>query len=188
MKAWPVEVDFFFSQKKLFGSTWPRSPCRPLYLSWGMSIPAGLSDFPLANSCGNDTYVFEISSMCVSRFENCNKWRRMWKSFGRKVYCVMESWRCDLWKHCMTRSENRLWISEVEWNSCRMKAQTLIFGGSVDGLQTNRRMRLVPGMSDHNWPAGVPHENGNQGPLLSQLKTTDSVIEFDRVYNRPRSI
>jgi hypothetical protein len=33
-----------------------------------MPIPTDLSDFPLANSCGNGTYVFEISWMCVSRF------------------------------------------------------------------------------------------------------------------------
>jgi hypothetical protein len=37
-----------------------------------MPIPSDFSDFPLANSCGNGTYVFEISLMCVSRLENCN--------------------------------------------------------------------------------------------------------------------
>jgi hypothetical protein len=37
-----------------------------------MPIPSDLSDFPLANSCGNGTYVFEISRMCVSRLRNCN--------------------------------------------------------------------------------------------------------------------
>jgi hypothetical protein len=31
-----------------------------------------LSDFLVANSCGNGTYVFEISRMCVSRLEICN--------------------------------------------------------------------------------------------------------------------
>jgi hypothetical protein len=54
------------------GSTWPRSSCRPLYLYRGMPIPSDLSDFPLANTCGNGTYVFEISWMCVSRLKNCN--------------------------------------------------------------------------------------------------------------------
>jgi hypothetical protein len=37
-----------------------------------MPIPSDLSDFPLANTCGIGTYVFEISWMCVSRLENCN--------------------------------------------------------------------------------------------------------------------
>jgi hypothetical protein len=46
------------------GWTWPRLPCRP------MSIPSDLSDFPY--SCGNGTYVFEVSWMCVSRLE-CGK-------------------------------------------------------------------------------------------------------------------
>jgi hypothetical protein len=40
------------------------------YFFRGMPIPSDLSDFPLANSCGNGTYVFEISWMCVSRLEN----------------------------------------------------------------------------------------------------------------------
>jgi hypothetical protein len=39
-------------------------PCRPLFLSQGMTIPSDLSDFPLANSRGNGMYMFEIS--CVS--------------------------------------------------------------------------------------------------------------------------
>jgi hypothetical protein len=38
-----------------------RSPCKPIFLSRGMAIPLDLSDFPLANSCGNGTYVFEVS-------------------------------------------------------------------------------------------------------------------------------
>jgi hypothetical protein len=59
-------------QLNFIGSTWPRLPCRPLFLSGGMPIPSDLSDFPLVNSCGNGTYVFEISRMCVSRLENCN--------------------------------------------------------------------------------------------------------------------
>jgi hypothetical protein len=33
-----------------------------------MPIRSDFSDFPLANSCGNGTYVFEISWTCVSRF------------------------------------------------------------------------------------------------------------------------
>jgi hypothetical protein len=39
----------------------PSRPCRPLFLSRGVPIPSDLSDFPLANSWGNGTYVFEIS-------------------------------------------------------------------------------------------------------------------------------
>jgi hypothetical protein len=35
-------------------------------------MPSDLSDFPLANSCGNGTCVLEISRMCVSRLENWN--------------------------------------------------------------------------------------------------------------------
>jgi hypothetical protein len=46
----------------------PSRPCRPLFLSRGMPIHSDFSDFRLANSCGNGTYVFEISWMCVSRF------------------------------------------------------------------------------------------------------------------------
>jgi hypothetical protein len=42
-------------------------PCRPLFLSRDKPIPSNLSYFPLANSCGNGTYVFEIPWMCVSR-------------------------------------------------------------------------------------------------------------------------
>jgi hypothetical protein len=53
----------------LFGSTCPRSPCRHLFMSGGMPIPSDLSAFPLANSCGNGTYVFEISWVCVSHLE-----------------------------------------------------------------------------------------------------------------------
>jgi hypothetical protein len=40
----------------------------------------GFEWLSLASSCENYTYVFEISWMCVSRLENCNKWRRMWKN------------------------------------------------------------------------------------------------------------
>jgi hypothetical protein len=36
-------------------------PCIPLFLSRGMPIPSDLSDFPLENSCGNGTYVFDMS-------------------------------------------------------------------------------------------------------------------------------
>jgi hypothetical protein len=43
------------------GTIAAQSPCRPLFLSRGMTIPSDLGDFPLANSCGNGTYVFEIS-------------------------------------------------------------------------------------------------------------------------------
>jgi hypothetical protein len=77
---------FWFGMAHLNCGPIRQLPCRPLFLSWGIPtcIPTDLSDFPLANSCGNDTYVFEISWMCVSRLENCNKWRRMWKnSFWR---------------------------------------------------------------------------------------------------------
>jgi hypothetical protein len=48
-------------KKEYIGSTWPRPPCRPLFLSRGMPIPSDLSDYPLANSCGIGTYAFEIS-------------------------------------------------------------------------------------------------------------------------------
>jgi hypothetical protein len=69
-----------------FGLAWPNCgpirqlPCRPLFLSRGMPIPTDLSDFHLANSCGNNSHVFGISWMCVSRLETCNKWHRMWKN------------------------------------------------------------------------------------------------------------
>jgi hypothetical protein len=33
----------------------------PYFFPGGMPIPSDLSDFPLANSCGNGMYVFEIS-------------------------------------------------------------------------------------------------------------------------------
>jgi hypothetical protein len=76
----PVQVLKHFSEN-FVTETWmdrilvQHAPCRPLFLSRGMPIPSGLSDFPVANSCGNGTYVFEISLMRVSRLENCNKWR-----------------------------------------------------------------------------------------------------------------
>jgi hypothetical protein len=71
--------DFLLRNLPIIGSAWPISPCWPLCLSWGLSMPTGLSKFPLANSCGNDTFVFKISWMCVSCLENCNN-HRMWKN------------------------------------------------------------------------------------------------------------
>jgi hypothetical protein len=75
-----ISTQFIVDQNR---STWPiyiigsthgpdRSPCRPLFLSRGMPIPSDISDFHLANSCGNGTYVFEVSWMWVSHLENSN--------------------------------------------------------------------------------------------------------------------
>jgi hypothetical protein len=75
---WPVATTYLTPGRLMIAPVHhllvPHGPDRYVdpFLCRGIPISSDLSDFPLANSCGNGTYVFKISWMCVSRLENCN--------------------------------------------------------------------------------------------------------------------
>jgi hypothetical protein len=106
-----------------------RSPCRPL--SRGMPIPSDLSDFPSRNSCGNGTYVFEVSWMCVSRLENCNisgvecgkkvfeKPSRISVAFSDYFLVTRKTFQSE--SLLSSRSESKAWNKQYRFAVCDVK-------------------------------------------------------------------
>jgi hypothetical protein len=91
-----------------------------------MPIPSDLSDFPLANGCGNGMYVFIISWMCVSRFPHRSRpmpqWRvttahsRLWRRFFVSLITIYRLWICRAFlSTCRTIVATRLVQFRISW-------------------------------------------------------------------------